>query len=371
MEKTVDEFEASDLPPDRAFATYKNTLHFANLDGLRFICISLVLWHHAIPLPLDTHQIFTRGFLGVDFFFVLSGFLITTLLLREAEKYGQFSLRNFYQRRLVRIVPVYFFVVTSIGIYYVIVQGQTEYLKLWPFYYVFLSNFLTEHIPLLSVTWSLSVEEQYYMIWPLILLTLPKRLLIPTCVALITVNFLISSGIYSVQAPSAGPLLFKLPNATYAPIIMGSLAAIVLDRPRGFALIYPLTRNYFTPLIGFLALFLFLAYSPNDVLGWPNLVIHLTMTFILVTLVVKEKSVLFPVLTFPPIARFGVVSYGIYLYHLLALDLFTRIGTPVFGPLNPWLVLVGYSLLSYLIAEISFRTLEAYFMRFRPKRPVT
>lgn len=83
----------------------------------------------------------TRGFLGVDFFFVLSGFLITTLLLRETAQRGRFSLRDFYRRRIVRIVPVYFFVVTIASVYSVLIKGETQYAGLVPYYYLFLSNF--------------------------------------------------------------------------------------------------------------------------------------------------------------------------------------------------------------------------------------
>jgi peptidoglycan/LPS O-acetylase OafA/YrhL len=139
------------------FREYLGRRHFANLDGLRFVCISMVLWHHATPGDLQAIQILSRGFLGVDFFFVLSGFLITTLLLREARDYGQFSLRDFYIRRALRILPVYVFVVSAVSFYYVGLKGRSDLADLVPFYYLFLSNFLTDHIPTLSITWSLSV----------------------------------------------------------------------------------------------------------------------------------------------------------------------------------------------------------------------
>lgn len=92
----------------------------------------MVLWHHAQPIKVQGLPILDRGFLGVDFFFVLSGFLITTLLLREADRYGSFSLKNFYLRRIIRIIPVYFFVVTGVSVYYILIEGQTEYLELLP-----------------------------------------------------------------------------------------------------------------------------------------------------------------------------------------------------------------------------------------------
>ena len=91
-----------------SFASYRETRFFASLDGLRCFCILLVLWHHSPAfVALDRPDgILGRGFTGVDFFFVLSGFLITTLLLREEDRDGRFSLRGFYRRRILRIVPV-------------------------------------------------------------------------------------------------------------------------------------------------------------------------------------------------------------------------------------------------------------------------
>ncbi len=146
--------------------------HFGSLDGIRCLSVGAVLWHHS-PLfnPGDEPlRLLERGFLGVDLFFVLSGFLITTLLLREETREGRFSITGFYWRRILRILPVYFLLVTALSIYYVLIRGESQYGPLVPFYYVFLANFLIEDIPLLAPTWSLSVEEQYYLIWPLILL---------------------------------------------------------------------------------------------------------------------------------------------------------------------------------------------------------
>lgn len=349
-----------------AHEDYLNQKHFGNIDGLRFICISMVIWHHCVPPQAKEIMLLTRGFLGVDFFFVLSGFLITTLLLRETRKYGDFSLKNFYIRRIIRIIPVYYFVVTCVGIYYIFVKGQTEYLELWPHYYLFLSNFLTDSISLLAVSWSLSVEEQYYMVWPLLMLLTPPRYLWAICVVFISLNLLGILGFLGDPDLAWGPLDFRLPPATYAPIIMGSLAAIVLDKRAGFDILQRIAGGYATALLGFIALTVVIYLAPADVRGFPNLAIHTAMTFTLIALVVREKGILSPFLNQPFIARIGTVSYGIYLYHLLALDIVNRIGGRLFGELNAWAVLIVYCALSYLIAEISFRTLESWFLRFRP-----
>lgn len=347
-----------------SFVLYRSRKRFGNLDGLRFICILMVLWHHAPFSSLELPQFFTRGFLGVDFFFVLSGFLITTLLLREAGENGRFSMRNFYLRRILRILPVYFFVITCVSAYYVLVSGQDNLAPLVPYYYLFLSNFLVEHIPTLGITWSLSVEEQYYVLWPLLLMILPRRLLVPTCLILVFVNVACAMGVFGLEPVAYRELLIRLPNATYAPILLGSLAAIFLHRQESFNFFYRLVGYRYASLCGFLVLILFLNYGPMNVLGLPNLFIHLTMTFILMGLVVREDTPLTPMLTNSFVVRAGAVSYGIYLYHLIVLDVVNRTAQSI-GGLSHWAVFFTYSILSFLVAEVSFRTLEAYFTRFR------
>lgn len=348
------------------FREYLGRRHFANLDGLRFVCISMVLWHHATPGDLQAIQILSRGFLGVDFFFVLSGFLITTLLLREARDYGQFSLRDFYIRRALRILPVYVFVVSAVSFYYVGIKGRSDLADLVPFYYLFLSNFLTDHIPTLSITWSLSVEEQYYVIWPLLMLLLSRRPLVWLALIVVAANVLGSMGAFGLTAPQIGALTLKLPNATYAPIIMGALLALALDHPRGHALAARVLGGRWTALTGFALLALAIHLTPFEIRGWPNLLIHTLMTATLAALVLREDNGGLAVLRRPMIARVGAISYGIYLYHLIALDIANR-AFGLAGVAHDWALLVAYSLLSVLIAEVSFRTLEAWFRRFRPK----
>ena len=351
---------------DTAFDSYRDRARFSNLDGLRFICISMVLWHHN-PFPsAGAAQIFKRGFLGVDFFFVLSGFLITTLLLREMAQSKAFSLRNFYIRRIIRIIPVYFFVVSAVATYHIVIKGRYELLELLPYYYLFLSNFLTDHIPLLTVTWSLSVEEQYYMLWPFLLLLLPLRFLAPVCLSLIALNVAGAIGVFGTSTLRFGYLHFHLPTATYAPILMGSLAALWLHNRASFKRLYVVAHNRYTAVLAGLFLIGYLQLGALDVVGLPNLIIHLTMTFILIALVIQEDTPLAPFLTHPMVKRVGMVSYGIYLYHLIALDLVLRVQSAL-GPLPFWLVLIAYSTLAYIMAEISFRTLEAWFQRFRPQ----
>jgi peptidoglycan/LPS O-acetylase OafA/YrhL len=344
-----------------AHAAYLSRRRWGSLDGLRAICILAVLWHHG---PIWTGweaapQWATRGFLGVDMFFVLSGFLITSLLLRERDRTGTISLRGFYTRRARRILPPYLAVVGLVAIWFIGVQGRTDYLALLPAYLFFLANFLTEHIPFLGPMWSLAVEEQFYLLWPLALILLPLRLVVPALLGLIGLNVLISGGWIGGPAPVWGPLTFQLPNATYAPMLMGAAGAIIAHHPRGFATLWPVLGPRAAPLILAAALAAAIALTPWDLRGWPNLVIHSLMLALLLSLSLREDHLAAPLLGWAPLARIGAVSYGLYLYHLIALDLTARTG------LTGWPLLIGYAALSWLVAEISFRTLEA---RFQTRR---
>lgn len=355
------------------FETYRAISRFSSLDGLRFICIGAVLWHHspAYYLQEDPLRILTRGFIGVDFFFVLSGFLITTLLLREEASKGRFSLADFYWRRALRILPVYFLVVTALGVYYIVLKGEHQYLELLPFYYLFLSNFLNDHIPMLTPSWSLSVEEQYYLVWPLLLFLLPRRAVMPALIGLIGLNLAIILGLLAplgVRPFEAGVLTFEMFSATYSPILIGSAAAVLLHSPRGFAGLWKMFGHPATPIVAFAALLVMLQVFPVDLRGYPNLIVHLTIAICLIGIVIREDHMLRPLMTLSPVVRVGEISYGIYLYHLIALHVTTIIiGAPT--PANAGIIFLAYSLLAILISDISFRTYERFFLSFRNKRP--
>lgn len=352
---------------------FQSQTRFGSLDGLRFFCIAAVLWHHSEARETfgDPTSLASRGFLGVDFFFVLSGFLITTILLREEAKTGRFSLRAFYWRRILRIVPVYFLVIFLAAAYSVVVKGQMEDLYKVPWYLLFMGNFINGHIPILSPTWSLGVEEQYYLIWPLLLLILPRRMVLPVLILLIAVNVAGIMGVFvplGINAIDWGNLHFALPNATYAPILMGSVLAVVLNRRSAFCYLWPVFGARGAPLIALVFLILVIKLSPADLRGYPNLAIHLSMTAMLLALVIREDNIMSPVMRYRPIARIGEISYGIYLYHLFALSLVDGLARHA-GISSPWLKLLTYVPLSILMAEISFRTYEAYFRSLRHKRP--
>jgi peptidoglycan/LPS O-acetylase OafA/YrhL len=363
------------MTADQAFSAYKARGYFGSLDGLRAFCVGLVLWHHSPALTsLETPwMILTRGFTGVDFFFVLSGYLITTLLIREEARDGRFSLAGFYRRRVLRIVPVYFLVVTVIGAYYVLVKDRWDLAPLLPYYYLFFSNMLIGEIPTLAPTWSLSVEEQFYLLWPLTMLLLPMRAAVRggLLVGLIVFCVGVSAGIIPWFDPVETTYArWQIPFASFAAILSGALLALVLDSRAGFCLLWRgLRGRWVAPLLG-LGLMLSWQALPGVLLGWPNFVMHSVMTLLLAALVVREDHWAGPVLRFAPLRRVGEISYGIYLYHLIGLQFARDLAEP-FGVTmqsHPWGVTLAFIGISIAMAEISFRTYERYFLQMKARK---
>ncbi|MHA7874963.1 acyltransferase family protein [Roseivivax sp.] len=352
-----------------AFAAYRARARFGALDGLRAFAILAVLYHHSpVGAALrDGPVLATRGFLGVDLFFIISGYLITTLLLREEAALGRISLRGFYKRRALRILPLYLLVVTVVGGYYVLLKDAPGAAERWPFYYLFLANFLTADIPTLAPMWSLSVEEQYYLLWPLVLILLPRRWLLAVLGVLIALNLAGVMGLLWLRPPEVGPLRFALPTATYAPILMGSALAWVLHREAGFARLWPwLGARTAAPLC--LALLLALLWLlPSDLTGLPNFALHLSMTALLGSLVLREAGPVYAVLRLRPLMRIGVVSYGIYLLHLPVLTLVDRAGAALGVAPGGLIFHLMFWGAAWGAAELSFRYFERPFLALRHK----
>lgn len=183
-------------------------LHFQNLDSLRTLAFLSIFLHHGFFTTSESilnsglYQLWEKikapaGF-GVPLFFVLSGFLITYLILEERKLSGRFHLGNFYMRRILRIWPLYYAVVFFGFVLFPLIR---KFLGLAPYtetadplmYLLFLGNFdqIAHGLPYgagLGVTWSLSVEEQFYIFWPLLLLLISGRRtwVYISCIAVVT-----------------------------------------------------------------------------------------------------------------------------------------------------------------------------------------
>lgn len=162
--------------------------HSSSLDGLRAIAVLMVVVSHGSSQLLARDTRFAVGGIGVGIFFVLSGYLITSLLLRELANRGQISLRDFYVRRALRIWPLYYALLLLHMVVLVHVNSRpgdswvstdspkyAAFGHVWWSYLVFVQNYVSDmhHVTLgLGVYWSLAIEEQYYFVWPLVLIAL-------------------------------------------------------------------------------------------------------------------------------------------------------------------------------------------------------
>ena len=160
-----------------------------------------------------------------------------------------------------------------------------------------------------------------------------------------------------------------MPNSTYAPILIGSILALVMQDERGFAVLFRLFGYRWSAPALFLGVVILAATLPADLRGLPNLALHLAMAAGLASLTLREDNGLAPVMQWQPLARVGQISYGLYLYHLFALHATNAIMGRI-GADTPWAVLIVYAILSVAMAEVSYRTLEAWFRSDQPKVPV-
>lgn len=168
ISEAMTEPEHSITPHER----FRSTRFFASLDGLRCLSILAVIWHHTAGHSFDL-ALSRRGHHGVTLFFAISGFLITTLLLREKQRLGDISLRKFYMRRSLRIFPLYY---TVLLIYIALVaameRGTHAGREFWgnlPAYATYTSNWFVDlkgERVIFYFAWSLATEEQFYLVWP-------------------------------------------------------------------------------------------------------------------------------------------------------------------------------------------------------------
>jgi len=350
---------------------YRNTRVFGSLDGLRCFSILAVIWHHTTAAPRWLPMAH-NGFLGVDLFFVISGFLIVTLLLRERDTDGGISLRRFYVRRSLRIFPVYYGLLAVLSVTFLVIapgasMAEPFFAEL-PFYATYTSNWI-ETATLLGIAWSLASEEQFYLAWPPI-----ERFLARGAVPLIlvviainqAVNFGALDGLLAVRIGSRFEHL-EILQSTFTPICFGVLLAHALHSRAGFQLLGRLFAWPGSSLL-WLGLLLLLVNWPDDLRGWPRLCIHTAMAGLVAACVVREDHRLGPLLSFAPVRRIGVISYGMYLYHLFCRH---AADTLLPGPPNHGsgsVALFGSTLvLTIFVADLSYRWYEAPFLRLKTR----
>jgi peptidoglycan/LPS O-acetylase OafA/YrhL len=295
---------------------YLRAARFPSIDGLRCLAVIPVIWHHATPRPLP--GLLGRGPLGVDLFFAISGFLITTLLLRERRAYGAVSVGRFYARRALRIFPAYYVVLglTALRAAAWMTPGpvRDHFLRSLPYWATYTGNWFVDfdvgHPVVFAFAWSLATEEQFYAVWPW--LARASRWAMPlAALALLTLG-------QSTQCGWIGddwPALARRMVASIAPAIcLGALLACALDAPRGFAL---LRRGLGAGVSAPAALVVLIALVVDG--RAPQLVIACAMTLLIGACVVRADHGLRAFLEARPARRMAAISYELYLVHVAAI----------------------------------------------------
>jgi peptidoglycan/LPS O-acetylase OafA/YrhL len=360
------------------YKSFRDMRFFGSLDGLRALSIAGVIWFHSwwgTPYysKLETIPVLRAGSYGVQIFFVISGFLITTLLLREQERYGAISIRDFYIRRALRIWPLYY---ATLLLYVVVVflfERGTGRDRIFAHY---LPSFLTYTYTwflspkwsgggIFNLSWTLCTEEQFYAFWPLVLRLLRSAWAAAVMVAIIALRVATGYGWFNpVLTPGGLPSRIVL-SIAYS-ICLGVLLAQALHSERGFRWLYSvLGQKWSAPLaLSLMASSLYPAH-PN----WPA---TLAATVALVgACVVREDNGLAYILKLRPIAYIGILSYGMYLLNSLSIHVVqTFLGK--MGLLNPLLVFplamglaAGAAFVSYRYFESRFLSLKTHFARSR------
>jgi peptidoglycan/LPS O-acetylase OafA/YrhL len=382
---------APGLPPP------ENNLYYPALDGLRAIAVFLVFTDHYLGLP----QAINWGWCGVDIFFVLSGFLITGILYDSRNRRHRF--RIFYIRRTLRIFPLYYFVLLVCVLLYPIFRWQLHpALWLWPLYlgnYVRLiwSGDYPGAIPFLDLVsrlhfsmgfnlnldhlWSLCVEEQFYLVWPLVVFLIKDRVRLRNlCLVVVVAMPLIRMLVLHLSPQrliGIGLLYTAMPFRADALLLGGALALSLrgpeasrlkaLAKPTAQALlalfaalevVHRLRHGYFIdPNYGVL-------YNP---FGY-SLIALIAGAVILLAL--DPGSIVYRACMFGKLRALGQRSYGFYVYHLLLYWVFAYLALALclghkayLDKATALVALVGTT----VIAWLSFRFLEAPLLRLKDR----
>lgn len=213
----------------------------------------VVFFHYSGPEWL-------QGWIGVQTFFVLSGFLITTLLLRERQRTGRVSIKDFWLRRAFRILPMYFLVfgLTALWLAVVGAPHATEFEHAVPYYLTFFNEFNNHGLNLYSQSWSIGTEQKFYLLWPLLAFGIG----ITTCRRQLLLA-LSGIGAIAIAIPFTTNALPICWPVNYFGILVGCALAIVMHRPRGYAFIRPLTNPIIASAIAVTFIVVHLAINPG------------------------------------------------------------------------------------------------------------
>lgn len=351
-----------------------------SLDGIRAISILLVLLGHAretIPVDMSENKLFylfSNSGLGVKIFFVISGYLITKLLMIEREKTGAISIKDFYLRRIFRIFPVfYLYILVLLVLKWFFIPGIfNDYtlivfagLYLWNYKDLFIHSSDVNGSWFMGHLWSLSMEEQFYLLWPITFLKLHRSTLIKLVIAIILMMPVIRVATYFLMPGSRGQINMMLHTGGDS-ILVGCLGAM-MESSRIFKekwkkqlsnnlLIIPAAFFLFvlSPIVS--KFYLKGAYSLTIGQSVSNLCI---MIMIFWSIYIPSKVA--DLLNSKILVRIGVLSYSLYIWQQLFLTDKTDSWLNKF-PQNLVIVFI-VAFISYYIVEKPILNLKKRFQK--------
>lgn len=364
-------------------------IYFKNLDGLRFLCFLTVFFFHSFQTDSAVVKanpvykfikfgVVENGFLGVNFFFVLSGFLITYLLIKEKELNLKINIPNFWVRRILRIWPLYF---ACIFIGFVIfpfakeiMGGQSEETaNIW-YYLTFTNNF--DYInkglpdaPGLGVLWSIAIEEQFYFVWPLLLALFPvkKYWIVFTLVIISSLTF---------RAFNDVPKVLELHTLScIGDMAVGGFGAwLILFSKRFQNYLQHLSKLHLLLLyICLICIFLFRneLFTQHYITRiFERIYIAIIMLLVILEQCYTEKS-LFKMSQFKGISKLGIITYGLYCFHFFVISGVSGVGK-ITGLQHhtAWILIaepVIALILTIIISKISYKYFETPFLKLKDK----
>jgi peptidoglycan/LPS O-acetylase OafA/YrhL len=372
-------------------------VYFPNLNGVRFIAAFSVLIHHTeqIKFLMGLDNIYAHYFiknlgkLGVGLFFVLSGFLITFLLLSEKNRRGDISTKDFYIRRILRIWPLYFiivilgfFVFPAIPIFDEPLRNQyyfdADFFKRLPFFLLFLPNigFVFYRVPYLcSQTWSVGVEEQFYAIWPWIIKSKnPVKTFIKLLLIFLTILgvawlyiFKISdlSEITKQKIQEGGELFFS--QFRILTMVIGGIGAYLIFAKKENILKILFRKDVQILVYSILILMLGIGFH------FPGLNMEfygIFFCFFILNVSQNPKSIIY--LEQKLIHYLGKISYGLYIYHPAVIVLCVNsihyfLGRNVNTTTFNLILYPSAILLTILVCDLSFRFIETPLLKLKDR----
>lgn len=352
------------------------------LDGLRAVAILVVLWHNCTAglyrgdsLIKIINLLSNAGWIGVELFFVLSGFLITGILLDSEKTSQQFS--NFYVRRVLRIFPPYYTLLITILVILPVVLSQPSPLASnftqTIFYWFFLNNWSSPLIggtPALSHLWSLAVEEQFYLLWPACVFFLSKETLLKLCIGAILTALIARLGLTLYDIDFAKDAAYEFTIARWDALAAGAVLAIIIRSEQRQELLY----KYWRPTLYLSGIYMiaFTALDRNFAPVGPGLTfLNQTVSALLFAatifwaVTVEHNSRGRSFLLHPAMQSIGKYSYAMYLFHMPIIRMLESPWTKHtlnFAAQHPALWITVFALLvfilTYVLAAISWRIIE-------------